>query len=216
MHISSLLVLCDNIHDCTDREMAELKPTTSSDSEKQVQQLKQDVSALMRHFKILGRDKHADVSVVMTNFLLKAPYIQYSDPFYSHPCGYKLCLLAQVAPPMRRMSASSSPTKSTTSSPEKDSKNFFKVCVCLMQGEFDSELEIPLKGRVTIQMTNQIGDSNHVIRSKHVQWQYRPHRDPSAIPVITDIPVETLYSSTDPKYIVDGCLRFSVRLTFLE
>ena len=63
----------------------------------------------------------------------------YSPPFYSHPRGYKLCL---------SVDANGSGTGKGT---------HVSVYVLLMRGEFDDQLQWPLRGNITIQLLNQRG-----------------------------------------------------------
>ena len=60
----------------------------------------------------------------------------FSEPFYSHPRGYKLCLNVNAN--------GRDHTKGTHVS----------VGVCLMRGEFDDHLQFPFHGRITIQLVN--------------------------------------------------------------
>ena len=67
----------------------------------------------------------------------------YSPSFLSHPGGYKMCL---------RVDANGiGPFQGT----------YVSVFVCLMQGENDSSLIWPFRGRVTVQLLNQIRDGDH-------------------------------------------------------
>ena len=122
--------------------MAEQKPSGSGE----VEQLRADINSLMRHLKILGREKQADVRLNMTDFLVDRPNLKYSEPFYTHPCGHKMCLLAQVS---QRALGSPRGDGQTTATPPL----LFSVHVCLMPGEFDAELKLPMKGHVTVQVS---------------------------------------------------------------
>ena len=124
--------------------MAEQKPSASD-----IEQLREDVGSLMRHLKILGREKQADVRLNMIDFHVDRPNLQYSEPFYTHPCGHKMCLLAQVS--QRALGSPRGEGQATQTPPL-----LFSVHVCLMPGEFDAELKLPMKGHVTIQVSNII------------------------------------------------------------
>lgn len=67
----------------------------------------------------------------------------FSDPFYSHTQGYKLCICVQV---------------------NVRADNSFRVLVdvFLMKGEYDHKLEWPFCGNVSIKLFNQHEDSNHL------------------------------------------------------
>ena len=186
--------------------MAEQKAAATSE----VEQLQKDMNSLMRHMKILGREKQADVLLNMNDFLIDRPNLKYSKPFYTHPCGHKMCLLAQVS--QKALGSPRGEGQSTPSPPL-----LFSVHVCLMPGEFDTELKLPIKGHVTIQVLNQSSkDSDHLRRSKQVSWQYPCKKDPTPIPVISDIPVANLYSNPDAKYLVNGSIQFCVKMNFIE
>ena len=60
----------------------------------------------------------------------------YSKPFYTHPCGYKMCLTVDAN--------GQDDTKDTHVS----------VGVRLMHGKFDDRLQFPFNGKITIQLTN--------------------------------------------------------------
>lgn len=184
--------------------MAEQKSAAADE----VEQLRADIDSLMRHLKILGREKLANVRLNITDFLIDRPNLKYSEPFYTHSCGHKMCLLAQVS-------------QKALGSPRGDGQTptpplLFSVHICLMPGEFDAELKLPMKGHVTIQVLNQSKDSDHLKRSKQVSWQYHCKKDPTPIPVILDIPVANLYSNPDSKYIVNGRMNFCVRMNIIE
>ena len=68
---------------------------------------------------------------------------RYSPSFLSHPGGYKMCL---------RVDASGISTA--------EGKHM-SVFVCLMQGENDANLVWPFRGKVTIELLNQLQDSKH-------------------------------------------------------
>ena len=66
-----------------------------------------------------------------------------SQPFYTHPQGYKMCL-------------------DVYADGYGDGKGtHVSVGVCLMGGEHDGDLKWPFQGSVTIAMLNQLEDSNH-------------------------------------------------------
>ena len=66
-----------------------------------------------------------------------------SPPFYSHLQGYKICLIVN-------------PNGHSTAR-----GTHVSVYTCLMQGEFDHQLQWPFRGEITIQLLNQLGDKNH-------------------------------------------------------
>jgi TNF receptor-associated factor 4 len=64
----------------------------------------------------------------------------YSSPFYTHPKGYKMCIMVNA-----------------NSIDEYDSTHT-AVGVCLMEGEFDNQLKWPLRGHITIRLLSQEDD----------------------------------------------------------
>ena len=67
----------------------------------------------------------------------------FSEPFYSHPHGYKLCLKVDANGLYN--------TKGTHVS----------VGVRLMRGEFDDNLQFPFYGKISIQMINSLNSKEH-------------------------------------------------------
>lgn len=85
-----------------------------------------------------------------------------------------------------------------------------------MQGEFDWELEWPVKARVTIQIQNQNGDSDHIKRSKQISWQHKSLGDPVPIPVMKDVDVSLLRDVAAAgegraRYVVRDTLHFTLK-----
>ena len=64
-----------------------------------------------------------------------------SQPFYSHPQGYKMCLICNAS--------------------SKGDDAYLSVYVCLMAGEYDEFLEWPLRGELTIHLLDQTGLERH-------------------------------------------------------
>ena len=67
----------------------------------------------------------------------------YSQPFYSHPRGYKMCLKVYV------------------NGCGKGKHTHISVYAYLMRGEFDDQLKWPFRGCVVIQLCNQLRDKFH-------------------------------------------------------
>ena len=67
----------------------------------------------------------------------------YSPSFYTHACGYKMCI---------RVDANGWDCYRG---------KYLSVFDVLMQGDFDDDLEWPFQGAITIQLLNQLEDSNH-------------------------------------------------------
>ena len=66
-----------------------------------------------------------------------------SEPFYTHSCGYKMCLVVHAN------GVGDSEGKGVS------------VFLYLMRGDFDGELAWPFQGKVTISLLNQFEDSGH-------------------------------------------------------
>lgn len=66
-----------------------------------------------------------------------------SKPFYTHSCGYKMCLNCRISP----------------------THDAIQIMACLMRGEFDDNLVWPFYGCVTVQLLNQINDDHHHTRA---------------------------------------------------
>ena len=67
----------------------------------------------------------------------------YSEPFYTHPHGYKMCL--RVDP----------------NGYDKASGTHLSLFTCFMKGEFDSQLSWPFYGQIVVELLNQNADNNH-------------------------------------------------------
>ena len=152
------------------------------------------------------------IEFTMTNFtqLKRDDVIWYSEPFYTHPFGYKMCL---------KVSAGGIGDGKGTHLP---------MAACLMRGEFDNHLKWPLRAHVTFRLLNQLEDREHcedtlmfssvnypdivgrVISGERAKFGAGKH---------VVIPYSQL--GYDPakncQYLKDDCLRFQVtRVTNLE
>ena len=65
----------------------------------------------------------------------------YSEPFHTHPRGYRMCV---------RIDANGF-----------ESSKYVSLYTCIMRGEFDDELTWPFHGKVTVELLNQRKDSHH-------------------------------------------------------
>lgn len=88
----------------------------------------------------------APVTIVMSGFISKIiiNFLWFSEPFYSHDKGYKMCL---------RVCASGEGSGAET---------HMSVFVHLMQGEYDDSLLWPFRGAITLQLVNQEAEEGHV------------------------------------------------------
>lgn len=157
-------------------------------------QMLQELDSLKRHLRIVSHHTKA-IPLSIHEFKGDRPNFHLSEPFYTQPCGHKVCLGGELV-----------------QSKDNPQEMKFVVHACLMKGEFDHELEWPIKAKVTVQIRNQNGDTDHVQRSKQVAWQYRSHGDPVPIPIVTDLEVGTLLREGDSvRYVVRDTIRLSVK-----
>ena len=82
------------------------------------------------------------VEFTMTNFewYKRNKEIWYSPPFYTHPRGYKICLMVN---------------------PNIADRGCIAVGTCMMRGEFDHLLKWPFEHSVAFEIVNQLQDSGH-------------------------------------------------------
>ena len=129
--------------------------------------------------------------------------IWFSPAFYTHSCGYKMQL---------RVDANGTQDGENTHA---------SVFVYLMKGDFDDELTWPFQGHVTVQILNQLEDSNHYerviefpkgtnplsvdrvtvggrVKAGHGFSQFIPHLDLSCD------------DSEQCQYLKDDCIKFVV------
>lgn len=96
--------------------------------------LEKELESLKQHLRI-----QTPCEIVMANYSLhkNSNTFWHSSPFYTGPCGYKMCLSFQ------------------------SDDAFLSVYLCLMKGEHDDKLKWPFMGTVNIQLMNQTSDSQH-------------------------------------------------------
>jgi len=173
----------------------------ASQESPELEQLRQEIYALRRHLRIVSHQDKA-IPLSITAFNLHRPNFQFSTPFYTHPCGHKICLRAEL-------------TENSLTPGGYD----FVMHACLMKGEFDLELAWPVKAKVTIQIRNQNGDFDHIKRSKQISWQYKSLGDPLPISVMTNVDVNWLKATGvggAAKYVVRDTLQLAVKYMALE
>ena len=145
------------------------------------------------------------VTIKMTEFKDKKKIKMewYSDPFYTHNKGYKMCLHVDAA--------GNGSGKGT----------HLSVYLRLMMGPHDDELTWPLRGKFEIKLLNQISDSEH--HSMTVTYDDRASDNNAAGRVIVGNRSETFwgcqkYISNEDlnkitptcQYLKDDCLFFQV------
>jgi hypothetical protein len=115
--------------------------------DKQIASLELAVSSLQFEVKMLRHDmalqtpqqqskQYPPVEFVMDNFysFVDSDTIWYSDGFYTHPHGYKMCL------------------KVYANGTGKGKDTHVSVFATLMKGEYDDFLEWPFKGHITVEL----------------------------------------------------------------
>ena len=165
--------------------------------------LKQDVAELSS--KLLSYVPTFPIDITMTDFKKHKRDNDdwYSDPFYTHPHGYRVCLNVNA---------------NGCSSGEGTHVSVFS---CLMRGEFDNHLRWPLQADVTIRLLNQLEDREHcehILRFTDSRKVTRKQRG-AGVGMRKFLPNEKL--GYDPakncQYLKDDCLRFLVtRVTNLD
>ena len=127
----------------------------------------------------------------------------YSEPFFTHPGGYKMCL--QVYPNGVRSAQG----------------QYLSAFTCLMRGDMDHILKWPFCGKIVIHILNQVEDDNHKgfacisseMSPQKLSAQFLPPRDRYVGGGTRRI--MQLSSLADPatpsiQYLVDDCLYFMI------
>ena len=79
-----------------------------------------------------------------------------SEPFYTHPQGYKMCVEVFV-------------------SGLDTSKKYLSLYTCVMKGENDDKLSWPFYGKLTVQLLNQKSDEHHHVYTIHYDESIPQH-----------------------------------------
>ena len=151
----------------------------------------------------LAVDDCPPFNITMTNFgkHKRDDDTWYSDPFYTHPHGYKMCLGVYA------------------NGYGDGEGTHVRMFVCLMHGKFDNSLKWPFRGDITIQLLNQLAGTEH-----HLETISFTARTPnSAAGRVTGernlgkvcpkfvAHSELKYNSTkNRQYLMDDCLCFRV------
>ena len=125
----------------------------------------------------------------------------YSEPFYTHPRGYKMCL---------RVDANGY---------DKGSGTHLSLFTCFMKGDFDSKLPWPFYGQIVVELLNQNADNRH--------QKYTIYYDHSTTDYAGRMRIDTnsrgwgnsrfvsqkllMNSGSKVQYLKDDCLKFRVR-----
>ena len=138
--LSKLQVENSNISNATQ------KKTTELDTEQKTPQINQlskwKAKIISNASKLSSGDQVVPVIVKMSDYTKKKTEIidWYSDPFYTHHKGYKMCLNVFA---------------SGLNSPH------LTVWLHLIKGSYDNHLKWPLKGRCEIKLLNQVSNCKH-------------------------------------------------------
>ena len=119
----------------------------------------------------------------------------YSDPFYSHQHGYKLKLRLRYYD---------------------SSYNDIGAHLCLMDGEYDDQLNWPVKVRVQLELLNQAGDHHHVVRTGNKEWNEGKRDTYLAIDDYLMKYPDLEKLSDGVQYMMNDCLKFRVHITIIE
>ena len=149
------------------------------------------------------------IRLVITNFTEKKSNnrVWHSLPFYTHPQGYKLCLMVYA---------------NGRSNDEGDGEGtHVSMYANVMRGAFDDNLKWPFQGSVVLQLCNQLEDKRHC---GHI-ISFREAADPKAISRVTgreiaesECGTPTLIAHNDLnfnavnncQYLKDDCLHFRI------
>ena len=116
----------------------------------QIQKLENEVKTKSEELKsVLVHLRVMPINVIMNGFTLKKRERKrwMSKPFYTHPRGYKMTLCV------------------TSNGDGVAEGTHVSVFIYIMQGEFDSELEWPFRGAISIQLLDQEGDGQHFTKT---------------------------------------------------
>ena len=138
------------------------------------------------------------VEITMTNFHQhKNDEVWYSQPFYTHPHGYKMCL---------NLSPNGYGSGKGT---------HLGVFFHLMRGEFDDQLKWPFRGDITYQLVDQKGDKHHDVNTTHfndrVPGEYsnrvtEKERNDNGWGISELLPLSELH----PKYLKNDCIKLRI------
>ena len=137
------------------------------------------------------------VVFTITDFLEKKQVDKMwtSPPYYTHTRGYKFCL--KVYP--------------NGDGSGKDTH--ISVYACLMRGEYDSELEWPFEGAVSVQLCNWREEKNH-LRENFGREMFSAMKEDTAIvygnPEFITHTDLTLNTITNTQYLYGNCLQLKV------
>lgn len=170
---------------------------------KQVMDLKEENIRLKQQVEQLTKDIQTPlcpVVLTMTDFQQhKEEHDRwYSPPFYTHPKGYKMCLLVYAG------------------GCGDGADTHISSFLLLMRGGYDDQLEWPLQGRFNIQLLCQDGDERPYTKTLAPFDDAPDHCRNEVVDVEKDENAwgyqEFLsYTELKPKYLQNNCLKFCVK-----
>jgi len=208
------------------RHLTEEQQKQTEEQEKQLQKLpmKVEVKQHMTHQKqALSSEQpltlHSKIYRPQLLFTMKKFALHkganaewYSDPFYTHPRGYKLCV---------RIDANGYKRQRGT---------HMSVFICLMRGEYDDELSWPFHGEITVELLDQNAQDSEEGMHHSCTICYDENSDYRGQRVVLGekrlagegedqfIPHSKLYPDQDStvQYLKDDCLKFRVSVSHVE
>ena len=154
------------------------------------------VSKLQQQVKKLTRDLVAyeistplcPVEFTMTNFEQHKKDCDrwYSPPFFTHPNGYKMCLLVYAG------------------GCGDGANTHVSLFLTLMMEENDEQLQCPFQGKFIIKLLSQVGDRRH---SKKINFLNKPETNRNGWGRQRFI----LHTELEPMYLRNDCLKFCVK-----
>jgi hypothetical protein len=160
------------------------------------QQLKQEVINLKQVVEKMTKDigqyqigtPLCPIELTMTNFEQhkKDRDQWYSPPFYTHPKGYKMCLVVYA-------------------DGFGDSANIISIFLTCMRGEYDNQLRWPFQGRFTIQLLSQNGDER--------PWAKKVSHTSTHFSGVGGEQAQVgfiAHSELKPVYLQNDCLKFCI------
>ena len=144
--------------------------------------------------------RYAEHTIVLAGYQekMKKGVDWYSQPYYTHLHGYKMCVYVQLRP----------------------SQNYLYVYSHLLRGEYDAGLKWPFRGTVVVQLLNQLSDDNHYdyvfdysqASDDMSQRVTSGERSEYMYPSIFCLPLNSLdyNSSKKCQYLKNDCLIFNV------
>ena len=91
--------------------------------------------------------------------------------------------------------------------------NYFGVFLCLVKGDNDDQLQWPVKFRAQLELLNQTGDHNHIVRIKTFHWE-RDEIDDYRIfdGSLIKYPDLEQRRGGDVQYMMNDCLKFRINI----